>query len=277
MAKPRNPKVQAGSTLTNPNNRPAGHGGGGGSVGPYTSPPFMSYDPQIEAERRAGRRGLKDILKDTKIEGIRAGQDLHQALRDTRVKAQRGRQDINTQAFRGNQKLGFQASDARLRAGRNIEDFHTQLSNLTRQFATLGHQQAQQANVAGVLDAGTLAAGAQQRAQNFAIARQPIDTGIARTKEDLGTALGRIGIARHQLGVDTGRARTRLRQDTKRDRRLSRQEFKRGKQDRGIKRQRAKREQAISDTNLLVEEIYNARQNHPGVFGKYGKKQNKKG
>lgn len=245
-------------------------------VGGYYAPPEMSFDPAIEAERRAGRRGLHDIQQDIRIEGRRDKQDLSQALRDIRTKRKRGFQDLSTDYARGQQKLGFQQHDANLRAQRAREDFGTQLANLTRQFSVLGRRQAQAANAAGTLEGGTLAAAAQARQGNFEIGKQQIDVARARTEQDLASALARIGIARHQLRQDTGRERTRLTADTHRDQRLSVQDFRRGKKDRYLKGQRAVREQKISDLDLLKQEIYQARQNRPGAFTKYGKKKGNK-
>lgn len=242
---------------------------------PQTSPdapPYFTYDPEIEAQRRESERGLEDTEANTKTSLHYAQTDLHQALKGIHIKAHRGRQDINRSADRANQKLGNEQADTEKGAHRREQDFQTGLANIARQFGQLGHRQGEAANASGTYDRGTLTAGATARANNQGLAEAPIKTGMARNSEDLATALGRIGTARGEVAADQTRGLGRVGQDA----RLERGEKKRGfgrekfKGEREV--QRAKREQAIKDTDLLAEEIYAARQEHPGVFKQWLKK-----
>lgn len=224
---------------------------------------MFSYDPSIEAERRAQQRGLKDILKDTHRARVYAGQDLSQKQADIGRTQSRGLQDINTEYTQGVQ-------DITRRQTRGSEDFTTQLDNLVRGFQQKGQQQTQVANAAGVNDASTAAAAAARRAENLAVARQPIDTGRQRLAEDTATAFGR-------LTGQTGLATSRLGEDVTRDYSLAKQDHSRTIRDLLTKLRRAKREQQIGNLDLIQQEIYNARQNKPGAFTTTGAPKKKKG
>lgn len=237
-----------------------------GSAG-LVQPPSMTFDPALEAQRRAAQRGLEDTEADVKTKRHYAEKDLALALRGIRTNTTRHRQDLNRSFDRGNQKLANQESDTRRNAERQEQDFHTRLADIGRQFAELGHRQGEGANVAGVNDAGTAAASAAARGQNQVRAEAPIHTAEGRLHEDLMTALERIATAHGQLEADHGLGINRLKQDRNIQRREAHRET--GRSDFGYRREeeRARREAAIADTNLLEEEIYQARQNHPGAFG----------
>lgn len=224
------------------------------SAGGYTQPPVMAYDPSIEAERRSQQRGLQDILKDT-------SRARHFAEADYNTKLG----DINLSNFRGLQDIGSKEGDIRLREQRGTEDFHNQLTDLIHSFQVRGREQTQTAAAAGVLDNSTAAAAAARRQENFELARRPIDTGQRRLTEDTQRALGEVGVARTRLGEDTGR-----------EQRLSRQDLDRTILDLVTKRRRAKREQRISNIDLIEQEVFSARQNKPGAFSNTGAPKNKK-
>lgn len=233
---------------------------------PYITPPPLSFDPSIEAQRRASQRGLEDTEGDIATKEHFGEKDLDQALRDIRTKTSRSRGDINRNAFRAGRTLDSQEQDANTRGRRANEDFDTQLANIGRQFAQLGHRQGEAANAAGVNDAGTTAASGAARAGNQRLAEAPIGVARGRTNEDLATALARIGTGRSDLGEDQTRSLTQLTQDRNRDRNLTKQE--RGREEFTNQRteERARREGAISDVDLLTQEIYAARAEHPAVF-----------
>lgn len=290
--------------------RPATIGAGGG-IGPrpapkpdrviaggYTQPPVFTYDPAIEAQRRSVKRGLEDKLQDVRTGRHFNQTDLAQALRDIKVNTQRSRGkiireagrsrgDINRESQRASEGLSERESDERLSASRANEDFDTQLANIARQFGDLGRRQSESANAAGVLGSGTEAASAVARGRNQAIAEAPIATARKRVEEDLATALRRLGVKRGELGEDTERSLKelledqqrglgQLKQDRNRERRLSRRET--GRKEFGLTResQRARREATISDVDLIMQEIFQARQNRPGAFTKTGQR-NRKG
>jgi hypothetical protein len=239
---------------------------------PLYEVPYGSYDPSIDAQRRAAERGLADLRFDTRIANAWAGRDLSQSLADIGRKWGRGRFDINRSSRREGLKLDFREFDLGRDAKRGRQDFASRLASIGRDYANLGDRQRQSRNAAGTFYGGTAAAAAAKRATNQSLAEQPVRTAAGRMEEDLATNLGRIGVSRTQLGQDTNTALTRGRQDTTRDRKLTKQSTARGRFDRYHKLQRGTREQQIGDADLMQQAIYNARQNRPGAFNKYGKK-----
>ena len=234
-------------------------------------PPDFTYDPSIEAQRREAQRGLEDTEADTKTKTHFAQTDLKTALRDLHVKAKRGRQDINRSANRAQRKLGYQETDANTRAGRANEDFNRSLSNIARGFGQLGHRQAEQANAAGVLDRGTMTAAATARAGNQAVAEEPIHIAQQRTGEDLLTTLKRIGTGRQETEADQNRSLARLAQDVKHERQGAKRETSRKEFGYTREEERARREGQYKNVDLIAQEIYAARQEHPAVFAKWVK------
>lgn len=254
---------------------------GGGEAAPYTTgglvqPPPMTYDPAIEAQRQAAIRGEHDILRDVHTKVGEGNQDLAQALRNIKVKTGRSRQDTNITFRQGQQKLAYSKADTEERAARSLEDFHTRLADIGRQFADLGHRQAEGANAAGVNDAGTAAASAAARGRNQGLAEAPIHTAEARLQEDLATALRRNEVAGGELGESRDRSLGRLVQDRDLARRLGKQTWHREQAALGTKADIAKREVNFSNLNAIESEIYNARASHPGAFSKTGTKTGKR-
>lgn len=263
---PRPGKPYAGSgggVAFNPNWTPPGLAGG--LVGP---PPF-TFDPALEAQRRAAQRGLEDTEADIKKERKWGAKDYRQARRDITTQTKRSRANLTKQRDRDEENLGNRESDLQTDAQRSREDFQTRLNKIGRDFGDLAHRQAEAANASGVLDAGTSAAAAAARARNQAEAEQPIFTAQKRMEEDLVTALGRLATDRTQLGEDFDTDMSRLIQDRNRSRRLTTQEFKRGMFDLKTKLQRARREGAITDIDLLEQQIWQAKESHPGAFKKW--------
>lgn len=234
-------------------------------------PPYLSFDPAIEAQRREAKRGLEDTEADVTTKQHFATTDLHQALRKIHRDTVRSRQDINRSATRAERKLGYQEADTQTNARRRQEDFNSALSNIARNFGQLGHRQAEAASAGGVLDQGTLAAGGAARAQNQALAEAPIHTAQGRAGEDLTTALGRIGTARTEAATDqqTGLARLKQNRDFEREgakRTTGRETFKDKREE-----ERARREYQNKNIDLLAEEVYAARQERPGAFAAWAK------
>lgn len=245
--------------------------------GKFRAPPYLSFDPAIEAERRAAQRGLTDISQDSRIAGRRARQDFRTTIRDLNIDRRRGMGELRRGLQRGRQDIRFQRQDTRRAAQRGRQDFGLQLQAINRHFSQLAGQQVQQANAQGVLDDGTLDAASVARARNKAIARQPIDIGLQRLNQDTTTNLQRLDVQQGRLEQDTRIGRRELRQDTKHDKRLAKQDYKRTIKDLHNKLARAIREQRIGDIDLIKEEIFAARRSRPGHFTKYGKKDKKHG
>jgi len=268
------------------------------AAGGFTQPPFMTYDPAIEAQRRAVQRGLEDKIQDVKTERHFNRRDLAQTLRDIRTNTQRSRGKINREVFRSREDINRESSRAqegineregaeRLDAQRANQDFDTQLANIGRQFTQLGQRQAEGANAAGVLGSGTQEASAAARAQNQALAEQPIAVARQRVEEDLAATLRQLGVRRGEISADAEGALRRLLEDQQRglgqlkvdrdrERRLNRRST--GRKEFGLTReaQRARREAAITNQDLIEQQIYQARQNRPGAIGKTGPKPKKK-
>ena len=228
----------------------------GQKFGGMHQPPAFSYDPSIEAQRRSQQRGLKDVLKDTHRATRYAGEDLSLKLGDINLAQNRGTQDIAQRLSRGTQ-------DITQTQQRGMEDFGSQLTNLIRGFQIKGNEQMQAQNAAGVLDSSTAQASAARRAENLAIARAPIDTGVQRLTQDTATNLGR-------LQQDTGTAGQRLGEDTSRNTGLAQQDYGRTTLDLATKKRRAIREQRIGNIDLIQQEIFAARQQKPGAFTTIG-------
>lgn len=263
---------------------PAAGNGMGGPVGPPTG----TFDPALEAQRRAAQRGMHDTLADINTKRHFGERDLASSLRDITTTVKRNRQKLgrdfgrqtqklDTEFQRGNEKIGNSEADTRLKAARTQEDLQTKRKEVVRQFGELGQRQGEAANANGVNDTGTAAASAAARARNQQIAEAPIGTAEGRLSQDLATALGRLGTARgqlsedrgtdlSQLGQDYGTATSQLRQDRDREREGAHRDFNRENFELGRKAQRTKREGAISNVDLLEEEIWQAQHEHPGAF-----------
>jgi hypothetical protein len=129
--------------------------------------PAGYYDPGLDAQERATGRGLAQSLADLQSQGERAQTSQGWTLEDLLRGRDRGLADIGTSRTRAN------------------EDYGTSIANLDRNYARLGSTQTQNATAAGVEGGGALQASANQRAENQAIDRAPIDTGHTRTLADL--------------------------------------------------------------------------------------------
>lgn len=258
--------------------RPRPHPGAPDPTGTgLVAPPSMSFDPALEAQRRAAQRGLEDTEADIKTKRHYADRDLGLALKGIRINTGRKRLDANTDYQRSTTKLADREAETRLDAERQGQDFQTRLADIGRQFSELGTRQGEAANAAGVSDAGTAAASAAARSQNQMRAEAPIHVAQGRLQEDLMTALDRIAESRGYLDQDHGLYLHRLATDRDINRREARRET--GRNVFGLNRegQRAKREAVIADTDLLEQEIYQARQSHPGAFSKTGQKNGQMG
>ena len=295
--KPSVPRAQVGlgSGIRAPSPKPSGSPL---TAGGLTQPPSLTYDPAIEAQRRAAQRGLGDTTADVKAQRHFTHTDLNEALRTINVNSNRKRADLTREAERGVRKLGTQEQDVRTQAGRSQADlrtkgeraqadFHTQLSSIARKFGELGQRQGEAANAAGVNDTGTQAASSAARQRNQGYAEAPVHTAQKRTEEDisqaqgrneedLASALSRIGSGRQELGSDAVTALKRLAEDQEFNQGRTKQEAGRSLFELKRKLERARREGAISNVDLLTSEIYQARANHPGAFGKTGQKKGKK-
>lgn len=209
----------------------------------FETPPMGTFDPGLEAERRASQRGLADLLEDTARANWRARQDFgaerridrrglrrdrtdlrqsyRTARRDTRLNRRQGLQDIRLR--RGDERLSLSRAlgDLAVARTRGSEDYDRELSNLQRQFRAAAQEDTERANRQGVLEGGTMAASDAVRAANQAYERGEIDLERLRDVEDLNRTEGRerqdsrrsmrrLGISERRLRGDAGRALTDL-------------------------------------------------------------------
>lgn len=235
-------------------------------------PPPFTYDPALEAQRRAAERGLEDVRDDTARDLRRNRQDWRTQRRDINVTKNRGIRDINLGLRRGKQDLGFRRADILTDRARGIQDFGTRLNNLVENFRVRQAVDRQGINVAGAAEGGAMAASDRVRGEQFSREAQTIATGEQRLREDAASALRRLNISGQRLRQDTRTDRTRLRKDTRHDLRLGGRTYKRGQRDLKTALQRAIREQQFADADILTQEIFDARQRDPGAFTKYGGK-----
>jgi hypothetical protein len=126
-------------------------------------PPAGTYDPALDATRRAASRGLLYAKQDTRLAGVRAAEDL-----------QHGREDVGRSYDRTQQ------------------DYGSNVAMLQRQYDILAGRQQEQANVNQVVGGGALLEAAAKRAANQAIDRAPLDTGFKRAGEDRDLSIGRL-------------------------------------------------------------------------------------
>ncbi len=190
---------------------------------PYQPPPVPtgSYDPALDAQLRAGQRGLGDLTDDAQLGGTRGLVDFGLGQDDINRGWARNQQDIERGLSRGQASL-TQSRDRGLAdlgqsrergladlgtsRARGGEDYGRAVAMLTRQYAQLGDRQQEQQNAAGVLRGGAALQAATKRSENEALDRQPLDTNFSRFNADNDQARGR-------LVADTDQARTRLGED----------------------------------------------------------------
>lgn len=242
----------------------------------FSLPPFMSYDPSINAEIRANQRGIQDINQDFKTQRKIDRQDYRQTRKDIQRTFKRGRQDLKFGAKQARRGFKESREDIRQTAQRGREDFRLQLADTFRKYGIQASNQAQSANQRGVGAGGTLAAGAAIREANLGRDVGKLELARQRQLEDIATALQRLGKDKREFRTEYGRSRGRLREDTARDTKLSKRDFRRTRRQSRRENNRANREAYFSQLDLTQQAIYNARQTNPGSFNKYGKRDKKK-
>ena len=248
------PYASGGSTTT-----PTTYGG-------YTQPEEFSYDPALEAQRRAAQRALEDTTQDIEIAQHQAKQDYKVSQKDLRLSKRRGLSDIRRGKRRGMQDLRLRRKDVALDAGRARENFNTRLSNLVENYRRKGNVDRQQLNIAGQAEGGAVAASNARRLSDFLRDKAPIDTGLARVSEDEAIANRRLDITTGRLLQDTQQSKQRLKQDVKHDMFLNKRDLKRTRKELKLQLQRAIREGTFTDIDLIKQEIYQASQLHPGRY-----------
>lgn len=136
-------------------------------------PPAGSYDPSLDSQLAAARRGLADLQGQIGTQQARDVTDYGSQVARLGQQQEQGRQDLTQQYQRGQYDL----ANAR---GWATDDFNRNVALLARQYEQKGRNQLQATNQAGVIRGGALLQSAAKRAENQAIDRQPIDTNYQR-------------------------------------------------------------------------------------------------
>lgn len=197
------------------------------------TPPAGYYDASIDAQVRAGNRGLADLLSQQSTAALRGANDYSTARGDvfrgrdegladlSRDYGRQGQQfdwqqqDLDRDFGRTNEQFGWQRqdldtgygrsmADSQLGEGRMREDYGTALGDLTRNYQRLAGNQAQAFSQAG-LGAGGFGQAAAKRAENQAIDRRPLDTNFSRGLADLLQSRSR---STEDYGANSGRLST---------------------------------------------------------------------
>lgn len=134
---------------------------------PYVTPrpPAGTYDPALDAARRAASRGLHDTTQDVGLAGERAGQDFTFGV---------GQAD---------QTLGYQKAD-----------YGAHVAALQRSYDVLAGQQQEQQAGAGVLQGGAVLQAAAKRAANQGLQQTALDTGLARDVTAHDQTVAQLGV-----------------------------------------------------------------------------------
>lgn len=235
-------------------------------MAPKIKPKPFHYDPALEAQIRALKRGLRYTEEDYRLDRKRSKQDYRQQRREIKRNRARNREDFATQLARGLASYANREYDIQLGQRRANEDFGTQLTNLARGEARLGNRQRQQMNAAGVLGGSTSAASAAVRAENLKYAQQPILTAQQRANEDAATALARLGTERSQFQQDIQRGRSRMNQDARVALRTARRAYRRGKYDARTNLLRSRVEAWHGERDLNKQIQFSAAQMRPDLY-----------
>lgn len=256
MAKPtRGANINQGKGSTKGAKKSPWHGKGKGRWRYVTlkKPPPGTYDPKLDWDLSATRRGLSDLIGDV------APVDLtqRQKLLGKKSKAPAGTQalrdlfDFQTAAAQTKQQLGDISTDyttgvARENTGygQTMADLLYQRDTLNRNYTQLANQQRQAFNAAGLAEGGAGAQAATKRAANLAFEAKPI------------TAAETAATTQHRASLDDMlREQQRATRDVKNQFTQTGQAYGRGVQDRATQLYRARRDASIFRQQSAVEKM----------------------
>lgn len=138
--------------------------------------PSGAYNPTLDIELAAGKRGEQNTLE-----------------------------DLATKEGRGEDNYAINQGEVQRSQGEQADEHQRALTALSRNFTQLGTEQAEKANAAGDATgatSGALAQAAAKRSSNETIQREPIDTAYAREGEADERSLGKLALARQQEAED---------------------------------------------------------------------------
>jgi hypothetical protein len=169
-----------------PTKRAPGGATAPGATRTLIRPPAGSYDPNLDVQERAAKRGYRYTTEDLTRGSEREATDF--GLGQENLGRQRG--DVQRQ-------YGENLSDLLKARARGSEDYQSNLQTIARNFSQLGNQQAQRGREAG-LEGGYALQAARKRAANEAITRAPVDTGYKRFSADSTLDETRLGQAQQR-------------------------------------------------------------------------------
>lgn len=144
-------------------------------IPPQVSATVGSYNPLLDIELNAGKRGLSNTLE-----------------------------DLGTKNVRGEQGYLLGKGEVERQQAQQGQEHAKALAALLQNYERLGSRQKEQANTAGVLRGGALAQAAAKRAANEGKAKEPIEEGYARSQESDQRALAKLALGRQQEVEDIG-------------------------------------------------------------------------
>jgi len=165
------------------------------------TPPAGSYDPALDAQLAAARRGLSDLQGQIGTQQARDVTDYASQLEQIGRQTDYNEADLSKSWLRGREDIYRD----RARGG---EDYQRNVQMLTRRYDQLGRNQLQATNAAGVIRGGALLQSAAKRSENQALERQPLDTNYNRFMTDSSQAESRLGADYAQQSQRNEAART---------------------------------------------------------------------
>lgn len=162
-----------------------------------------TYDPALDTNWEAVKRGFGDVLDNAETSGRRLAEDYGIGVAQNDQSFARGQQDLGFSRADSDQSFARGFQDLATGRQREGEDYARAVASLQRGYERLGHQQTARARGMGIVSGGTYLASAARRAANQGWDRQPIDTGHTRATENFATQ-------EQRLREDQARAQQRL-------------------------------------------------------------------
>lgn len=137
--------------------------------------PSGAYNPSLDIELAAGKRGTQNTIE-----------------------------DLLTKGTRGENNFATDQSEVQREEGEQTAEHNRALAALAQSYQRLGGRQTEQANAAGVGRGGALLQAAQKRAANEGKAREPLDINYANQQAGDQRSLARLALGRQQEAEDIG-------------------------------------------------------------------------
>jgi hypothetical protein len=149
-------------------------------IAPTPTIPAGAYNPTLDIELAAGKRGTNNTLE-----------------------------DLLTRASRGDANYALETGEVHRQEAEQGAQHASALASLAHQYAALGSRQTEGANAAGVGRGSALAQAAVKRALNQARSAEPVNTAYHQQQLADTRALGRLALAHQQEAEDNATAGSR--------------------------------------------------------------------